>query len=87
MRFLDAPGSGIREFPMKNDDLDASGRGWTAQDVIRNQQVSGSSPLAGSNRINNLQKHAAGRNWAVSTQCPPVSALGLHHAPGQAAGE
>ena len=55
MRFLDAPGSGIRELPRKNDDLDASGRGWTAPNVIRNQQVSGSSPLAGSNRLNNLQ--------------------------------
>ena len=55
MRLLDAPGSGIREFPRKNDDLDASGRGWTAPTVIRNQQVSGSSPLAGYNRINNLQ--------------------------------
>ena len=55
MRFLDAPGSGIREFPGKNDDLDASGRGWTAPNVIRNQQVSGSSPLAGSNILNNLQ--------------------------------
>ena len=35
MRFLDAAGSGIREFPSKNDDLDASGRGWTAPNVIR----------------------------------------------------
>ena len=34
MRFLDASGSGIREFPRKNDDLDASGRGWTAPDVM-----------------------------------------------------
>ncbi len=55
MRYLDAAGSGIREFPGKNDDLDATGRGWTAHNVIRNQQVSGSSPLSGSNRINNLQ--------------------------------
>ena len=39
----------------KTADLDTSERGWTAHDVIRNQQVSGSSPLAGSNRINNLQ--------------------------------
>ena len=42
-------------FRGENDDLDASGRGWTAPNVIRNQQVSGSSPLAGSNKINNLQ--------------------------------
>ena len=46
MRFLDSAGSGNGEFPGKNDDLDASGRGWTAHNVIRNQQVSGSSPLA-----------------------------------------
>ena len=39
----------------KTTDLDISGPGWTAYNVIRNQQVSGSSPLAGSNRINNLQ--------------------------------
>ena len=72
----------------KTADLDTSERGWTAHDVIRNQQVSGSSPLAGSNRINNLQRFAAGRNWAVSTPCPAVSALRrLHHAPGQTAGE
>ena len=31
MRFLDSAGSGNGEFPGKNDDLDASGRGWTAQ--------------------------------------------------------
>ena len=49
MGFLDAAGSGIREFPRKNDDLDTSGRGWTGYIRIRNQQVSGSSPLAGSN--------------------------------------
>ena len=48
MRFLDAPGSGIREFPEETTDLDTSGCGWTAHNVIRNQQVSGSSPLAGS---------------------------------------
>ena len=55
MRFLDAAGSGIRELPRKRADLDTSGRGWTGYIRIRNQQVSGSSPLAGSNRINNLQ--------------------------------
>ena len=33
----------------KTTDLDPSGPGWTAPNVIRNQQVSGSSPLAGSN--------------------------------------
>ena len=54
---------------------------------IRNQQVSGSSPLAGSIRINNLQRHVTKRIRAVSTPCPAVSAFRLHHAPGQAAGE
>ena len=49
MRYLDVAGSGIRRFPRKNDDLDTSGRGWTGYIRIRNQQVSGSSPLAGSN--------------------------------------
>ena len=48
MRSLDVAGSGILEFPKKNDDLDTSGSGWTAPNVIRNQQASGSSPLAGS---------------------------------------
>ena len=42
----------------KTADLDTSGRGWTAHNVIRSQQVSGSSPLAGSNGINNLQRFA-----------------------------
>ena len=59
MRYLDVAGSGIREFPRKNDDLDTSRRGWTARRRIRNQQVSGSSPLAGSNRINDLQGSSA----------------------------
>ena len=54
---------------------------------IRHRQVSGSSPLAGSNRINNLQKCAAGRIPAVSTPCPAVSAFRLGHTPGQAAGK
>ena len=48
MRFLDVAGSRNGEFPGKSDDLDTSGRGWTARHRIRNQQVSGSSPLAGS---------------------------------------
>ena len=55
MRSLDTTGSEIREFPQQNDDPDTSGRSWTVPNVIRNQQVSGSSPLAGSNRINTLQ--------------------------------
>ena len=48
MRSLDTTGSEIREFPQQNDDPDTSGRSWTVQNVISNQQVSGSSPLAGS---------------------------------------
>ena len=48
MRFLDVAGSGNGELPRKSDDLDTFGRDWTAHNVIRNQQVSGSSPLAGS---------------------------------------
>ena len=48
MRSLDTTGSEIREFPQQNDDPDTSGRSWTVPNVIRNQQVSGSSPLAGS---------------------------------------
>ena len=55
--------------------------------LLRTQQVSGSSPLAGYNRINNLQGCATRRSRAVSTPCPAVSAFRLHHAPGQAAGE
>ena len=34
--------------PSKMVDLDTCGRGWKARHGIRNQQVSGSSPLAGS---------------------------------------
>ena len=83
MRYLDAAGSGLGEFPKEMGDLDACGRGWTTHNVIRNQQVSGSSPLAGSNRINNLQRSAAGRSLAVSTPCPAVSITPR----GQAAGK
>ena len=73
MRFLDAAGSGIPEFPKKNDDLDISGRDWTAHDVIRNQQVSGSSPLAGSNRINNLQRFQCERGGHRVTTVSPTT--------------
>ena len=59
MRSLDTTGSEIREFPQQNDDPNTSGRSWTVPNVIRNQQVSGSSPLAGSNRINDLQGFSA----------------------------
>ena len=57
----------------KHDDLDTSGRGWTGYIRIRNQQVSGSSPLAGSNRINNLKGLARSAIAAVSALCrhPP----------------
>ena len=83
MRFLDAAGSGIREFPRKNDDLDASGRGWTARHRIRNQQVSGSSPLAGSNRINNLQGSRFERRRRVSPWChqPPRRRIAIDTPP------
>ena len=86
MRFLDAAGSGIREFPRKNDNLDASGRGWTAPNVIRNQQVSGSSPLAGSNRINNLQRFCGigncgyiGTMWANRPLKPARASTARQH--------
>ena len=38
MRFLDAAGSGIREFPEENADRDTCGRGWTAHNVILGQR-------------------------------------------------
>ena len=86
MRFLDAAGSGIRQLPGKNDDLDASGRGWTAHNVIRNQQVSGSSPLAGSNRINNLQGFSGtgdcgrvGTMWANGPLRPARASTARQH--------
>ena len=60
MRFLDLAGSGNREFPRENDDLDTSGRGWTGYIRIRNQQVSGSSPLAGSNVYRQKRDPTAG---------------------------
>ena len=77
MRLLDAAGSGIREFPEKNANLDTSGRGWTAHNaILRNQQVSGSSPLAGSNRINNLQSLAGWAIVAVSALCRQITCTG-----------
>ena len=73
MRYLDVAGSGIRRFPRKNDDLDTSGRGWTGHIRIRNQQVSGSSPLAGSNRINNLRRSRVQTDpTRVTTVSPPI---------------
>ena len=77
VRLLDAAGSGIREFPEKNANLDTSGRGWTAHNaILRNQQVSGSSPLAGSNRINNLQSLAGWAIVAVSALCRQITCTG-----------
>ena len=67
--FWDVAGSGIREFPKENADLDASGRGWTGYIRIRNQQVSRSSPLASSNKINNLQGSNFQRSGHMSPQC------------------
>ena len=72
----------------KTTDLDTSGRGWTAHNVIRNQQVSGSSPLAGSDRINNLQGFGLERTdphvtivspparWRVDVDAPPARRVG-----------
>ena len=73
MRFLDVAGSGNGEFPRKNGDLDTSGRGWTGYIRIRNQQVSGSSPLAGSTRINNLRRSRVQTDPThVTTVSPPI---------------
>ena len=44
--------------------------------MIRNQQVSGSSPLAGSNRINNLQSLAGSAIVAVSALCRQMPRTG-----------
>ena len=83
MRFLDVAGSGNGEVPRKSDDLDTSERDWTARHRIRNQQVSGSSPLAGSNRINGLQGSSAigdcghvGTMWAI---CPILNGRDRRH--------
>ena len=57
----------------KTTDLDTSGRGWTAHNVIRNQQVSGSSPLAGSNKLNNsLRSRVQTDPTRVTTVSPPI---------------
>ena len=73
MRFLDVAGSGNGEFPRKNGDLDTSGRGWTGYIRIRNQQVSGSSPLAGSIKINNLRRSRVQTDpTRVTTVSPPI---------------
>ena len=73
MRFLDTAGSGIRKFPEQTTDLDTCGRRWTVHNVIRNQQVSGSSPLAGSNRINNLQRFQCERSGQRVTTVSPTT--------------
>ena len=52
--------------------------------LVRNQQVSGSSPLAGSNRINNLQGSRFERRGRVSPWChqpPGGGSTSTHHRP------
>ena len=59
MRFLDVAGSRNGEFPGKSDDLDTSGRGWTARHRILNLHAGHRSEVAAGSSAKSYGPRAA----------------------------